>query len=105
MEDLEADFGVMPVDGVGDRLERPRLAETVEDRGLLVHPPVGVGRIAPGHDQPGAALRPGGKIGGLARDGVVTQFEPRVHRPHDDAVGKPRAADIERPQEMRVAVL
>ena len=105
MEDLQADSGVVLVDRVRDRPERPRLVEAVEDGGFRVHPAVGVGRVAPGHDQPGAAPRPRRVVGGLSRDGVVAELEPRVHRPHHDPVGEPGTADIERPQEMRVTVL
>ena len=102
VQDLQADLhlGVGGVHGLRDQpvgfglLRRGQLAA---DAAFVV------GRDAAGDDHADAAARPLGKVFGHAREAVRCFFQPGVHRAHQDAVLQLREAQVQRPEDMRVA--
>jgi hypothetical protein len=95
VQDLQRDSASRRVDSIRDGLVLGQLLGLIEDRRAGLHQPFLVGRGPTRDDQRHAALRPllVEALHPLHRP--VERLEPRVHGPHDDAVGEHREAEIE----------
>ena len=102
MEDLEGDPAAVGVDRPRDHPVRPGGPRRREPAPERRQPPLHVRREAAGDDQPDAAPRALGEVGGEAREGRPAVLEPGVHRAHQDPVRERREAEVEGRQEVRV---
>ena len=101
MQDLQRDPAACVVHRFGDGTVLGELLAAVEQRRARLHQPFGVGREAAGDDQRRPTF---GALDIEARDPLerpIQRLQPRVHGAHDDAVGEPDGAEVERLEQVR----
>ncbi len=103
MEDLQAHFPAVLMDGVRDACKLARLRPLGENGTAGLDQPCCIRRIAAGDDEPHLAF-------GACREkrrhlvqSVLLHVQASVHRAHDDAIAQRRLSQLDRRQKMREA--
>lgn len=104
MQDLQAHLATRRVHGFGDDAVLGGLFFGTELGRAGIHPAFIVGRNAPGDHQADAPTGALGKVRSHALETTRALFEAGVHRAHQGAVAQGSKAQVQRGEQVRVAV-